>query len=93
MTFPPRPAVGPSHGSLHGALIALARGRVEAIATVYDASIDAVHRLALARTSGDRAAAEQLLCRAYAEVRRRAGEYPRSGLRDLPWVLAVTAGV
>lgn len=76
---------------LHGALLALARGRRDAIAAVYDESVEPVLRLALARTRGNRAEAEALLARTYCEVRRSAGDYPRSGLRALPWVLAVTA--
>ena len=76
---------------LHGALLALDRGRRDAIVEVYDESVGPALALALARTRGDRAAAEALLCRAYVEVRRRAGDYPRSGLRALPWVLAITA--
>ena len=62
-----------------------------ALAAVYDHTVPAALRLALARTRGDRAAAEEILARAYAEVRRVAGDYPASGLRGLPWVLAVVA--
>lgn len=76
---------------LHDALVALAHGRRAALADIYDGTVEPALRLALARTRGDRASAEQLLCRAYVEVRRRAGEYPSSGLRALPWVLAVAA--
>lgn len=76
---------------LHASLVALGRGRREALAPVYDGTVEPALRLALARTRGDRTSAEQLLCRAYVEVRRRAAEYPASGLRALPWVLAVTA--
>lgn len=76
---------------LHSALVALSHGRREALATVYDATVGPALRLALARSRGDRHAAESLLARCYVEVRRRAGEYPSSGLRALPWVLAVAA--
>lgn len=76
---------------LHAALVALARGRREALATVYDGTVEPALRLALARTRGDRTSAEQLLCRTYVDVRHRAGEYPSSGMRPLPWVLAVAA--
>lgn len=76
---------------LHESLIELARGRRAALAEIYDGTVEPALRLALARTRGDRTSAEQLLCRAYVEVRRRAGEYPSSGLRALPWVLAVAA--
>lgn len=82
-----------SRDALHASLVALARGRREALAQVYDGTAEPALRLALARTRGDRVTAEQLLCRAYVEVRRRAAEYPASGLRALPWVLAVTARV
>ncbi len=76
---------------LHEALVRLGRGRLGALAAVYDHTVPAALRLALARTRGDRAAAEEILARAYAEVRRVAGDYPASGLRGLPWVLAVVA--
>lgn len=76
---------------LHDALVALARGRREALAAVYDGTVEPALRLALARARGDRREAESLLGRCYVEVRRRAGEYPSSGLRALPWVLAVAA--
>lgn len=76
---------------LHESLIALARGRRSALAPVYDGTVEPALRLALARTYGDRVSAEQLLGRVYIEVRRRAEEYPSSGLRALPWVLAVAA--
>lgn len=76
---------------LHEALVALARGRREALAAVYDGTVEPALRLALARSRGDRHAAESLLARCYVEVRRRAGEYPSSGLRALPWVLTVAA--
>ena len=76
---------------LHDALVALARGRREALAAVYDGTVEPALRLALARARGDRREAESLLARCYVEVRRRAGEYPSSGLRALPWVLAVAA--
>ena len=78
---------------LHGALLALARDRREALAAVYDGTVEPMLRLALARTRGDRSEAEALLARAYGEVRRRADDYPSSGLRALPWVLAVSARV
>lgn len=76
---------------LHRALVALARGRGESIATVYDESVEPALRLALARTRGNTREAEEVLVRAYCEVDRMARDYPRSGLRALPWVLAVTA--
>ena len=82
---------GAEDPDLHASLVALARGRREALAQVYDGTVESTLRLALARTRGDRTSAEQLLCRAYVEVRRRAADYPSSGLRALPWVLAVTA--
>ena len=78
---------------LHLALVSLARGRREALAEVYDGTVGPALRLALARTRGDLVAAEQLLARCYVEVRRRAGDYPASGLRALPWVLALLARV
>lgn len=78
---------------LDDALVALARGRRDALAEVYDGTVEPALRLALARTRGDLVSAEQLLARCYVEVRRRAGEYPSSGLRALPWVLAVLARV
>lgn len=77
--------------ALHDALVALARGRREALAEVYDGTIEPAMRLALARTRGDLRSAEALLARCYVDVRRRAEEYPSSGLRGLPWVLAVAA--
>lgn len=81
---------GPSgDDGLHATLLALAAGDREALERVYDQSVAPVLRLVLARTRGDAHAAEQLLCRAYVEVRRRAREYPASGMRALPWVLAV----
>lgn len=76
---------------LHDALVALARGRRDALGAIYDGTVEPALRLALARTRGDLRSAEELLARAYVEVRRRAGEYPSSGLRALPWVLAVAA--
>ena len=42
-------------------------------------------------TRGEGVAAEEILARAYTEVRRVAGDYPASGIRALPWVLAVVA--
>lgn len=92
-------AVVPSPGAadaLHDALVRLGGGRRassrhEALAAVYDDTVAPALRLALARARGDRAAAEEILARAYADVRRVAGDYPASGLRALPWVLAVVA--
>lgn len=83
-------SAGPSgDDGLHATLLALAAGERVGFERVYDESVAPVLRLALARTRGDVHAAEQLLCRAYVDVRRRAREYPGSGLRALPWVLAV----
>lgn len=76
---------------LHDALVRLGRGRRGELGQVYDQSVTPALRLALARTRGDRRAAEALLVRAYAEVPRLAVEYPGSGVRALPWVLAVVA--
>lgn len=89
--MPPAVSAGAEVPDLHASLVALARGRREALAQVYDGSVEPALRLALARTRGDRSSAEQLLCRAYVEVRRRAAEYPTSGMRALPWVLGVAA--
>ena len=81
---------------LHDALVRLGGhrpmpSRREALAAVYDGTVAPALRLALARARGDRDAAEEILARAYAEVRRVAGDYPASGIRALPWVLAAVA--
>lgn len=88
---PATPLRAEAGDDLHASLVELARGRREALAQVYDGTAEPALRLALARTRGDRVSAEQLLCRAYVEVRRRAAEYPASGMRALPWVLGVAA--
>ena len=92
------PAAVPSSGTadaLHDALVRLASRHVtarrEALATIYDDTVVPALRLALARARGDRVAAEEILARAYTEVRRVAGDYPAWGIRALPGVLAVVA--
>lgn len=78
---------------LHRPLVRLARGDRRHCDEVYDLSVEPVLRLALARVQGDRARAEELVCRTYREVTRRAAEYPLSGMRPLTWVLGIAGSV
>ena len=72
---PTRLSVPGTTDGLHDALVRLGRGRRGELGPVYDQTVTPALRLALARTRGDRLAVEP----------------PGSGIRALPWVLAVVA--
>lgn len=88
-----RPGPRPAAGRRPGCLECTARGREDAFADLYDATVAQVWRLARLKGRGDESWASQVVRETYAEVWRSASTFRPGEHRTLTWVLAVASSV